>query len=313
MLSARSNCALASAAACASIRGGEKPERDRAEPADALGARERSSPATPSLRCAASRASPSAVPTAARSPSRAAWIASGSTTSMRSAIRLSARQQDRLGLERRVERVGLERRADRRITGSASASSPRAPAVERAHHQVLNRLVAREGVGIALRQPLELAGRALGVDDDRRREIAVDRQQRRLGDILERDALPAAGRGRSAARGRSLRRCRSPISAVLSGIGIGCFVGWPGVGSSCCSRCSVAVLRLGVMLQPSAHLGRARLAVPDLERRQVDAAAVLQRLDEIVAGRGLAVVALEIEVGARRGTSRARARSPSCG
>src|SRR5205085_7304601 len=41
---------------------------------------------------------------------------------------------------------------------------------------------------------------------------------------------------------------------------------------------------------------RARLAVPDLEWRQVDLAAVLERLDEILAGRRLAVMPVEIEV-----------------
>ena len=52
------------------------------------------------------------------------------------------------------------------------------------------------------------------------------------------------------------------------------------------------------MLEPGAQLRRSRLAVPDLERAEVDPARILERLDEIVAGRGLAVVAFEIEIGA---------------
>ena len=51
------------------------------------------------------------------------------------------------------------------------------------------------------------------------------------------------------------------------------------------------------MLEPRLDLRRPGLRVPDFERGQVDPARILQRLDEIVAGRGLAVVALEIEVG----------------
>src|SRR3546814_3051168 len=43
---------------------------------------------------------------------------------------------------------------------------------------------------------------------------------------------------------------------------------------------------------------RARLSIPQAELGEVDARALLDRLDEILARRRLAVVALEIEVGA---------------
>ena len=69
-----------------------------------------------------------------------------------------ARQQDRFGLERRVERVGLA--ASRRSRGSPARDRPARRARRRSarHHQFLHRLVARERVGIGLRQPLELVG-----------------------------------------------------------------------------------------------------------------------------------------------------------
>src|SRR5690348_15526339 len=53
------------------------------------------------------------------------------------------------------------------------------------------------------------------------------------------------------------------------------------------------------MLQPRAHLWRARLAVPDLERIEIDAASIFQGRDEIVAGRCFAIIPVEIKVCAR--------------
>ena len=86
------------------------PSATRAQPADALGAR-RQIVAVGAVAAGARQAArrESAVPIASRSASRAAWIASGSTISIRSAISASDRQQDRLALERRVERVGPKR------------------------------------------------------------------------------------------------------------------------------------------------------------------------------------------------------------
>ena len=147
-----------------------------------------------------------AVPIASRRLSRDAWIASGSTSSIRSAIRRVARNQDRLGLERGIERVGLERRRDRadhrrRIRRLAARAGD-----QRAHHQLLDRFVAGERFGVGLRQPFELARTALRLDDDRRGKAAVDRQQRRLGSHCRSGCSVAARRARSAARERSPRR-----------------------------------------------------------------------------------------------------------
>ena len=52
------------------------------------------------------------------------------------------------------------------------------------------------------------------------------------------------------------------------------------------------------MLEPRRDLRRAAWLYQMLELRQVDAARILDRRDEILAGRRLAVVPLEIEVGA---------------
>ncbi len=208
-----------------------------------------------------------------------------------------AREQDCLRLEGGIERVGLERRrngADHRLD---IRLFPAGTGDESAHHQLLDRLVACERVAVRLRQPLELARLALGPDDDRGREIAVDRQQRRLGHMVERDALPllveedealgadfvAAG----LADQRSLERNRHRLLGRLAGRRIDVLLEMQG-----------RRLRIGVVLHPRGDLRGSRLTVPDLERRQVRAAGVLERLHEIVAGRRLAVVALEIEVGA---------------
>src|SRR5262249_17495668 len=54
--------------------------------------------------------------------------------------------------------------------------------------------------------------------------------------------------------------------------------------------------RRRVVLEARAHLWSAGLAVPNLEFRQIGPAPVLESLYEIVAGRGLAVVPLEVKV-----------------
>ena len=77
-------------------------------------------------------------------------------------------KHDRIGLEGRIERVGVERRGDgpdHRLGVGVLALRARD---ERTHHQFLHRFEAGEGVGIALREPLELARLAIRSDDDRR-------------------------------------------------------------------------------------------------------------------------------------------------
>src|SRR3546814_13884199 len=59
-----------------------------------------------------------------------------------------------------------------------------------------------------------------------------------------------------------------------------------------------AIARRRVAGDPRGDPRRARLSIPQAELGEVDARALLDRLDEILARRSLAVVALEIEVGA---------------
>ena len=142
------------------IGGREQAKRDGAQPANALGVRRKIvAGSTPSLRCAASRASPSAEPIACAQRSRAAWIASGSTTSMRSAIRLSDGSRIASALNAGSSALDLSVAAIAAITGSASTVFAARTGDERAHHQFLNRFEARERIGVGLRQPLELARR----------------------------------------------------------------------------------------------------------------------------------------------------------
>ena len=264
-----SNCALASAAACAGVGRGEQAERDGAQPAHALGARRQ---VVAGGAVAAMRGEQGRRPARCRSPRAAlratAWIASGSTTSIRSAIRLSLGSRiasalnagsseldwsvarDRADDRRRIDRA---RRARRRSARASSApASPRSARTDRCRPAPAAR--ARP------------AARSASIDH-RRREIAVDRQQRRFGDIVERDALlrlveqdQPLGRDLGAAL---LADQRGPAAGSASAA---CPAA-PASASTCCSRCSVALPAAGVMLEPRLTLRRARLAVPDLERR----------------------------------------------
>ena len=139
---------------------GEQAQRDRAQPADALGARA-TGRRPRRRRCGARRAArpTSAAPIAARSASRAAWIASGSTTSIRSAIRLSLGSRIASALNAGSSALDLSvarDRADHRLGIDRLAARA---GDQRAHHQLLHRLVAGERVGVGLRQPLELVRR----------------------------------------------------------------------------------------------------------------------------------------------------------
>ena len=153
----RRYCALASAAPRAGSPAGQQRQRHRSS----AGGRpwRAATGRLPARSCAWARASSSASaePTARRSASRLRWMASGSTSSIRSPIRLSRRQGQCFALERRVERIGAQRAAhrgdDRRGIGRLAAR----PGDQRAEHQFLERLVAGEGIGIDLGQPLKLA------------------------------------------------------------------------------------------------------------------------------------------------------------
>ena len=56
--------------------------------------------------------------------------------------------------------------------------------------------------------------------------------------------------------------------------------------------------RYRIIARPHGDARRAGLAVPEAELREIDPAAILHRLDEILAGHRLSVMPLEIEIGA---------------
>ena len=237
---------------------------------------ERSSPSTPS---AAVRREQLVRQRACRSPcrsgSRDAWIASGSTTSIRSAIRLSLGSRIASALnagssaldcsvarDRADHRLGIDRfaaRAGDRAPPSSVPASPRSGRTGR----------CRPAPAARARRGRALGGRATtGAEKSR----LIDSSGGSV-DILERHALPRLVED-DQPLGRDLRAALARRSArSAAGSASAAWPAGPGVGSSCCSRCSVAVFAAAIMLQPRADLRRARLAVPDPERRQVDAAA----------------------------------------
>ena len=77
---------------------------------------------------------------------------------------------------------------------------------------------------------------------------------------------------------------------------IGFLSGWPGVGRSIWLDLEVGGLACPRRSAIGDELRRARLRVPELELREVDAAGVLEAGDELLDRRRLAVVALEVEV-----------------
>ena len=173
-----------------------------------LAAGDRSSPAAPSLRCAASSSCASAEPIAAQ---RFARVVDGVGVDDVHAVgdQAFARQQDRLGLERRVERVGRSVApigADDRLGIDCFAASARG---QRAHHHLLHRLVAGERIGIGLREPFEL------VRSRRSASTMIGAEKSRLIDsngfsptLSKRDALLGLVEDDQPLRGDFLRRCR---------------------------------------------------------------------------------------------------------
>ena len=189
MLSAASNWRLGQCRAVVRVAGRNQAERDRAQPARALGARaDRSSPVDAVGRSARARVARHELGPIARREalSRSAWIASGSTTSIRSPIRLSLGSSiasplnagssalDRsVAADRRDHRLRIARPRRARRRSALAASAPASPRSGRTDRCRLRRA--------ARARP---AARSTSTHH-RRREIAVDRQHRRLGDVLE--------------------------------------------------------------------------------------------------------------------------------
>ena len=163
-------------------------------------------------------------------------------------------------------------------------------------HQLLHRLEPGERIVVMGRQKRQFFGALVAFEDDRGREAAVDRQDRmvlvafedkgffRLVEQQQLLAIMRAGFGieqRGAQRNEQFRRRRhfallgNPLGAAKR----------RGAG-------------LRIVRQFRRYSGRPRRFVPFAELRQIDFAAVFHRGDKILAGRRLAIVAVEIEIGA---------------
>ena len=209
------------------------------------------------------------------------------------------RHGQRLALIRRIERVRGERvahRRDHRPKLDRLDRLARCPRDQRGEHQFLKRLVARERVAIALRQSRKLARLALDRHDHRRRKTAIDRQQGRFVHPLEDHRLrrflkqhQPLGRNLAPAAGPDQRGDERDRHRLL--------VGLAGGRRDALGQMQGRGPRRGIMHQPRLDFWRPRLPVPVLEPRQILPAGILHRCHEIVAGRSLAVVTGEVQIG----------------
>ena len=162
------------------------------------------------------------------------------------------------------------------------------------------------------REEGEILGAAVGLDHHRRGEAAVDRQHRPLADAVESDLLCLSRRARPAAR-RASRRLSRAEQRELERDRHRLLDRLARRRRHSPARASAA--RAGRRPGGSRALTRGVPAwlYQSAERLKVDAARLLHRADEILAGRRLAVVALEIEVGAGAKLLRARGWCASSG
>ena len=161
----------------------------------------------------------------------AAWIASGSTSSIRSPISAFGRKDQRFALERRVERVGAQRP---RIAAMTGAGRRLRRALRRSARETSVPEAPRTGRTGRDRSPPAAPARPAAV---RHRAIA-GAEKSRLIDSSGGSSTPSkrdAGRRlveqdhRSSPSSAPLS---APISAVCSGRTIGCFSDWPGVSGT---------------------------------------------------------------------------------
>ena len=95
-----------------------------------------------------------------------------------------------------------------------------------------------------------------------------------------------------------------PTRPSASGITIGSLSGWPGVGGIGLRDVEPIGVGARIVMRRDSDLRRAGLRIPAHELRHVAAADIGEALHELLDGRGLAVVAREVEVHAlaeRRG------------
>ncbi len=228
---------------------------------------------------------------------------------------LLGRKRDRERAERAIERlVGEHPRPGLRITrdGRAVLEVPRRRdrRDQQRERQLLAGVPAIEGVFVVGHQEGELFGRALHLESHRRGEAAQDRCDRALGDPLEHEGgrcVAELEHARRRARGRDLAREseRQPLAVSaeqadgdreMQGPALRGARDLEGGRRIVLRQMQRVALRRGVVLAPGAQARGPGLEVPALELRELPAVRVRDRRAKIVAGHGLAVVALEVEV-----------------
>ncbi len=149
----------------------------------------------------------------------------------------------------------------------------------------------------------EIVAAQIGFEPDRRREAAIDRQHRTLGNAGEGDGFRRPVEHQHAVLEACARHgCKRQIAAVLADQAEierdhhRLFVRLARRRRKALLAFERVGLGVGIEAAGNRHLRRAGLAVPAHELRQVARTRIGEALDELLDGGGLAVVALEIEV-----------------
>ncbi|MDR8895039.1 hypothetical protein FEP69_04405 [Burkholderia multivorans] len=179
---------------------------------------------------------------------------------------------------------------------------------QRARREPLAGFPAIERVAVVREQEREIVVAVVVFDDHRRREIAQQRRQRRFRHVDERERLFGLGEleyARRARRSGLAVETQRQVAAVAADQPdrerdqqrplLRVARGRRRIAVALRERDGVAA-RGGVIRGAHAHARRAGLAVPALELREIAPVRIGHRVTEIVAGDGLAVVALEVEV-----------------
>ena len=194
--------------------------------------------------------------------------------------------------------------AGRQHERRAGAALPREPQ-QRGHERPLRRVPSIHRVGVVRGEERELAVRVVELDAHGRRVAAQQRRHRRHRDVEEAEALPRL------AHVEHVRRPRRAVAALesrrqVAPVGADQADGERDVvrrlvrlaGRRRARLRDVERVRVAerIVASGDAQQRRAGLRVPAAKLREVDARGVLHRVDEVVAGHRLAVVAREVEV-----------------
>ncbi len=223
-----------------------------------------------------------------------------------------ARQREHLGNHRRIQRLVLQQTAhclDQTLVQRQcfTALMLADQLLQHLHRQLLTRFPAIEAIGVVLHEEHQLVATVRIVQLHRCGEAAQQRRLRTLGHVDEGEALLGLGDRQYAAGALGLRltlQAQRQVAAIGSQQAqlhgnhewlLGRLARRR--RAALAERQAVGLRHLVVLLADRQTRG-AGLAVPALELRQIGAVGIFHRLDEIIDGHGLAVVALEIEVAA---------------